>query len=551
MTLVRHADPRYGPPKENKGDVKDGFYRMQLEPQACPSLAILPPLYEDEEPLVAIPMSTTMGWVQSPATFCTMSETVCDLTNARFKAKLPTPNHRLESLCSAQDDLSPSWEPRARDEEDHTANLALAAVPGVINWDPPDMDPNERAPPSNRPHKGPLGHTDVFVDDFIQVGQGGTKRLRALRNHLLAAVDDVLAQPTPGENRTEALSIKKILKGDSSWSTRKTILGWIIDTVRQTIELPPHRKLELAQIFTDLASSKRVSHKKFQRVLGKLRFVSTAIKGSAGLFSALQLALNRSKKGRIRITDALRSHLNAFASLAASLCRRPTHLAELIPERPAFAGTTDAAKAGMGGIYYDADCQAHLWRFPFPPEVQGALVSESNPTGTITNSDLEHAAVVCQTAIIAHHHDARYSTIQTNTDNTPTVSRVNKGTVTSEGPAAGLCHIACAHQRCHRYCHIAGFLPGGLNVMSDDASRLQHLSDTKLLSHFEQNYPQPRPWLMRHLPPRTASLVVSALVSKLPAVPSPPDSSEARTRPSPDGPDSATKWKSPTPSIRG
>ena len=204
---------------------------MQLEPQACQSLAILPPLYEDEEPLVAIPMSTTMGWVQSPATFCTMSETVCDLTNARFRAKLPTPDHRLEALCSAQDDLSPSWEPRARDEEDHMANLALAAVPGVVNWDPPDMDPNERAPPSNRPHKGPLGHTDVFVDDFIQIGQGGTKRLRALRSHLLAAVDDVLAQPKPGDNRTEALSLKKILKGDGSWSTRKTILGWIIDTV--------------------------------------------------------------------------------------------------------------------------------------------------------------------------------------------------------------------------------------------------------------------------------------------------------------------------------
>ena len=245
------------------------------------------------------------------------------------------------------------------------------------------------------------------------------------------------------------MSLKKILKGDSSWSTRKTILGWIIDTVRQTIELPPHRKLELTQIFTDLANSKRVSHKKFQQILGKLRFVSTAIKGSAGLFSALQLALNRSKKGCIRITDALRSHLNAFASLAASLCRRPTHLAELVPERPAFAGTTDAAKAGMGGIYYDANCQPHLWHCPFPPEVQRALVSQSNPTGTITNSDLEHAAVVCQTAIMTHYHDVRYCTIQTNTDNTPTVSRVNKGTVTSEGPAAGLCHMACAHQRCH------------------------------------------------------------------------------------------------------
>jgi hypothetical protein len=92
-------------------------------------------------------------------------------------------------------------------------------------------------------------------------------------------------------------------------------------------------------------------------------------------------------------TTVLRSHLNAFAPLAASLCRRPTHLAEITPELPAFVGTTDAPKVGMGGIYYDAQGHPHVWRFPFSPEVQTALVSYYNPHGTITNSNLEHAAV--------------------------------------------------------------------------------------------------------------------------------------------------------------
>jgi hypothetical protein len=203
-----------------------------------------------------------------------------------------------------------------------------------------------------------------------------------------------------------------------SWSTCKVALGWIIDTVRQTIELPAHRKLELAQIFTDLANTSQVSHKKFQRILGKLRFVSTAIKGSAGFFSALQLALNRAKNNRIHITAALCEHLNAFASLAPSLCRRPTHLAEIVPELPAFVGTTDAAKAGMSGVYYDAQCDPHLWRYPFPPEVQSALVSHSNPHGTITNSNLEHATVIGQMAVMANNHNVRYCTILTGTDNT-------------------------------------------------------------------------------------------------------------------------------------
>ena len=49
-----------------------------------------------------------------------------------------------------------------------------------------------------------------------------------------------------------------------------------------------------------------MTHKKWQRILGKLRFVSVAIPGSAGLFGVLQLACNWPEQGRVRITTALR-----------------------------------------------------------------------------------------------------------------------------------------------------------------------------------------------------------------------------------------------------
>ena len=38
----------------------------------------------------------------------------------------------------------------------------------------------------------------------------------------------------------EPVSLKKLCQGDCSWSTIKTMLGWIIDTVNLTIHLPPH-----------------------------------------------------------------------------------------------------------------------------------------------------------------------------------------------------------------------------------------------------------------------------------------------------------------------
>jgi hypothetical protein len=123
----------------------------------------------------------------------------------------------------------------------------------------------------------------------------------------------VLAQPTSDEpHRNEAVSLKKLLKGDGSWNTHKLILGWIVDTIRQMIELPPHQKETLAQIFEELASLKRVNSKKWASYLGRLRFISVAIPGSAGLFSALQWAQNKAGANRIQVNRFVHDSLDSF-----------------------------------------------------------------------------------------------------------------------------------------------------------------------------------------------------------------------------------------------
>ena len=546
---IRHSNPKFGPPKSCKLDVKDSFYRLFLQARDCPKKALILPLYEGEPQLVALPMACTMGWVQSPPTFCTMSETVCDLANARIAASsTQCPPHRLESPAAEGDDLSPSFEPRPRGEADRLGDLALEDV--ACGAPLPEPEPDHQAPPSNRPFQRPLAHTDVFVDDFIQLGQGGPKRMRAMRRHLLWAVDAILATPDVSDTqRNEAVSLKKLLKGDGAWETRKLLLGWIVDTVRQTIELPPHRKAELAQIFADLATTSRVSQRKWQSYLGKLRFVSVAIPGSAGLFSALQLALNAAHGNRIRITKSLRHHVRAFAALAASLRHRPTHLAEIVPEEPAILGTTDAAKAGMGGVFFDHENNPHVWRYPFPTDIQQNMVSTDNPDGTVTNSDFEHAGMLAQVSLIATTHDVTYSTVMTGSDNTPAVSRISRGAVSNDRADARLCHYQCQHQRMHRYCHQGFFLPGKANVMGDDASRLQQLTDAAFLAHFEQHYPQDKPWRLLHLPSEISSPLISALRSESP-LPLPPP---RRGRPKPKswgiGKPSATRSVATSPSV--
>jgi hypothetical protein len=274
-----------------------------------------------------------------------------------------------------------------------------------------------------------------------------------------------------------------------------------------------------------------------------------AIPGSAGLFSALQLALNRAKGNQVRITNSLRHHIDTFAALTASLRNRPTHLAEVVPQAPSFLGTTDAAKVGMGGVYFDASGQGYVWRFPFPDDVQSQLVSKANPSGRVTNSDLEQVGMLAQVSVISHHHNVPYSTLANGSDNTPTVSRITNGAVSSDGPAAHLCNYACAHQREHRYCYVPHFLPGDANVMADDASRLQHLTDSAFLAHFQQEYPQPEPWRLLRLPQKNALQLISALRSVSHPQPQPQNGATPPTKSLASGPTSAPVKASPAPSI--
>ena len=540
MYYVRHANPRFGPPKGSKHDIKDGFYRLFLDPLDCLKLAALLPRYEDEPQLVGIPMSCTMGWAQSPPSFCVMSETVCDLTNMGLRSGhlLRTPEHRLSEEAEAQDDRDTSMEPRELEPETREADTLLQSLPTAGLLSP---DPVGPVPPSNRPFSKPIAVTDVYVDDFVQLGQGSPTKLNAVRNCFFHTLDQVLRQPEPGENRNEAVSLKKLRKGDSSWHTRKTIVGWTLDFIRQTLELPPHRKVELVELFESLRDRKRVSERRWRKALGKLRFITRGVPGSKGLLSALQLALNRASDGRIRITSAVRHHLKTFEALVADLCSRPTNLAELVPEDAALVGTTDASGIGLGGAFFDEDLQPSAWRYELPSDIQASLVSYANPHGTVTNSDFEQAARQAQLCVMASHYDMAYCTVENGTDNTPTLGRADKGAVSKPGAAALLCNEACAHQRLHRYCSRSFFIPGQANVIADDASRLLHLSDADFLSHLEQCYPQSKPWRILHLNPDDASRLTSALRSKPPLRPMSRVPGLPKARSSGSGQTSATK----------
>jgi hypothetical protein len=186
------------------------------------------------------------------------------------------------------------------------------------------------------------------VDDFIGMVQGNPGHHQHVKRILLTSLDEVLRKLENQDNahRQEPASVKKILKGDATWATRKVILGWLLDTCAMTVQLPPRRVDRLFEILYSVAPKQRITTNiKWQKLPGKLRSVVLAIPGGKGLFGVLREALRaKCDQGtRVWLSSSVHLVLLDFRWLAADLTRRPKRIAEIIPkENPDNLGAQDA-----------------------------------------------------------------------------------------------------------------------------------------------------------------------------------------------------------------
>lgn len=499
-TIVR-ANPIHGPVHLMKVDLSDGFYRVALNARdSCKLALVLPPLANYTEPLVALPITLPMGWVESPPWFSAVTETGADLANQRLLRPVHNvPTHRLEAICNTPPSPTATTPPT-------TTPSTATKLPSTID---PELAKIQRITRL-------LQRFDIYVDDYVGIAQGNALHRSKVRQVLLHVIDSLFRPLSPDDHpsRKEPVSVKKAMQGDAYWETRKVVLGWLIDTVQLTLELPERRRKRLHEILASIPlHQRRTSVRKWHKILGELRSMAIALPGARGMFSQLQLALQRAPAHRVRLDRGVHDAIQDFRWLAANLTDRPTRLPELTELPPTANGACDAAGAGMGGVMFDLRKPAHpvLWRHPFPRQLQNRLVSFSNPHGDITNSDLELAATIIQHEGYVHLTDVRERTVHTASDNTPAVSWQAKGSVTTSSAPAYLMRLQALHQRHHRYFPTVTHLAGALNKMADDCSRLWTLTNTELLTHFNSQYPQNLPWRMWHPTPEMLSAVTSAL----------------------------------------
>jgi hypothetical protein len=499
MTRVVQAERRYGHVYLAKIDIADGFYRVWLQIADIPKLGVVLPTSPGQPALIAFPLTLPMGWVESPPYFTALTETACDLANQSLRARDERARrmgaHRLEAVA-------------ATPPPDTGGPKTGAAVRRM----------EHRAPPQGRP---PVAAVDVYVDDFLLLAQTEAQKRDVMRAslHAIDAVFEPLSPQDP-PHRKEPASVKKMLKGDACWATTKRILGWDLDTVAGTLNLPPHRIERLHELLDAISPpNRRVSVKTWHKLLGELRSMSPALPGSRGLFSILQAALSKADRNRVRITPQVWHMAEDFRAIATTLGNRPTRLRELIPTAPAYVGACDACQWGMGGVWFSTTGNPHtpiVWRQSFPLRVRQALVTYENPTGALSISDLELTALLAHKDVLAQHHPVAERTLWTATDNRAALSWSNKGSATATSARAYLLRLNSLHQRQHRYVATYNHIAGKANAMADDASRLWHLNDAELLTHFDRVYPQVSHWTMLTLAPSTNSALIGALFRQRP-----------------------------------
>jgi hypothetical protein len=176
---------------------------------------------------------------------------------------------------------------------------------------PSRRGPEPRLLPTHNRLSKPAAFIDVFVDDFIAVAQKAACARCA--SALMHAIDEVLKAPTSSADKfKEPLSLSKLVK-DGSWtSPSPSGLARGRRPQDHRAATPPERATP--GCLQEPQGKQQVSKKSWQSLLGE-RFASIGIPGSRGLFCILQLALSKSDRGRVRVTPAVKSHLESFERL--------------------------------------------------------------------------------------------------------------------------------------------------------------------------------------------------------------------------------------------
>ena len=189
-------------------------------------------------------------------------------------------------------------------------------------------------------------------------------------------------------------------------------------------------------------------------------------------------------------------------TLLRELTRCPTRCRELVAGWPDFVGVVDASSHGIGGIVIGelSACRPTVFRLQWPPDITANVVSDSNPKGKLTNSDLKLAGLVLLWLMMEHvcgHLTEKRVALFSN--NSPTVSWVQWMASRASLVMEQLIRILTLRLNANKACPITTLhIAGDQNAMTDIPScffgskpKWHFTSELAFLTFFNNSFPLP------------------------------------------------------------
>ena len=476
-----------------KWDIKDGFWRLNCEEGQEWNFAYVQPSSHHAtptNPTLVIPTSLQMGWIESPAYFCTASETARDVATVYIDTPVGSlPPHKFCGYTQTSDDYT-----RLPTEVAGLSDLWYLL--------------------------------EVFVDDFIGLAIPQSRmQLDHIATGTMTGVHDVF--PPDDTDANDPISEKKLKKGEGAWATKKELLGITFDGEQKTVWLGTEKRDAIIDTLTQWlgTGSTGVPFHEFQSTLSKLQHAFITIPAGKGLLSPFfrVLSINPSH---------VHIHTNATLRLAVADCRTflresisaPTKCTNLVADWPDFIGITDASAHGLGGVIVGErrSVPPTVFRLQWPDEIRNSIVSATNPHGTITNSDLEMAGLLMLWLVmedvctpLTDAHVALFS------DNSPTVHWVQR--LAAKHSAVAMQMVRALALRLH-VLHTSPLTPlhiaGKKNALTDIPSRSfgseqkwYCKTDADLTRLFNASFPLPNQasWTVYQLSSEIATRLISTL----------------------------------------
>ena len=475
-----------------KWDIKDGFWRLMTERGSEYNFAYVLPQEEGKPPRIVIPTPLQMGWTESPPFFCAAAETARDVAQSYAQTEVGSlPAHKFDGFTKT------ATEYQALPDNATSTEALLYLI-------------------------------EVFVDDFIGMCVPRSKlELDHVSRAIQHGIHDIF--PPDANDEEDPTSLKKLRKGDGAWALRKDVLGWTFDGENKTVELQEDRVRDLRKGLKDMLRSRTaIPLNTFQKVAGKLQHASMGVPGGKGLFTPINKQLGKEAKW-INLTrnSPLRTALTDWRALLLEANKEPTKALELVHGEPAYIGIVDASKGGVGGVVFGhlEECKPTVFRFEWPAEIQAKVQTQENPSGTITNSDLEMAGLLLVWLVMeAVVPSLRHKHVALLSDNSPSVSWVTRLASKSSMIAGALLRALALRLRVNRTSPLTPLhIRGVHNRIGDIPSRSfgykkewHFPCEKSFLTFFNSTFPLPNQdsWHIFQLQPKICTRVTSVLLTK-------------------------------------